>query len=975
MLSSLILNNKLIKPKFPFIVDKNHHLSKGLLRWWLLNDSAGSIVRDFSGNGKDGLMTSMTPSTAWIGSNRGPALKFDGTDDYIDTDSISIADDTAWTFSAWINLRTSKNYHGFSGNLYTTGSYARMYCGTTGSYIYLMNDNNGWVRWTGATPAPGNWFHFVIAVDGSDVDNIELYIDSVSKGINTKADTSYTLDKVGSGGATATNMLDGSMQDVRLYNRRLSESEIKELYTNPYDNLISTMPLQIISGGSIVDISGSTNLSFTNNVSIQGEKEISGTIDFDFVASCSLDSAIVDISGFTNISFLNSASIIGVVERITDLTMEPAPLKEGLESGHKTVVDSKSWSQWFTKLVNKPALAVPNDDTLFLRGDDTWTEIGAISIGSHASSHEANGTDSVELDQSQITGLTTDLSNKTDLSHDHTSGNGGTLDHTNLTNIGSNSHSQIDSHISDSNIHFNEISIDHMNISNVGNNTHVQLDSHVANTNQHIDHANVNIITGSGLSGGGNLSSNISLSANDSEIDHDSLLNFVSNKHIDWTNANTNLYTTGSGRFSNTLGVGTSPISGSTIYTNRISSNSTGPEHAIEGIISQNVATIQDISAGQTVAYSTHSSGTIGTIQGYYGGVVINSNSAVSSASGIYGGGFGGAGQTASVTVLAGFQSVVAAENLSVTFGLGQYITTMTKNAGSISYAVGIYVEPQTAGSLNWAAMFGSDVLMYSGSKLYLEGSLVTNGDSFLTFDTTNNWIEIWAQNHESLRITSSGIDVNGDAVIGDSSNYTSFSSDGTLRMVGDATAYDDLRVPMDSVKTGGSKDPDFAQFKDNGSGSQGVFMYWFDGSTEEELYFSVQMPHCWKQGSNIIPHVHWVPSANGSANQFVKWGLEYTWSNVSGTYPDTTIISTDASDASNATIQGDTTMLIDKHYISTFGEISGSGKTLSSMMICRIFRDATDSDDDYPSDAGLMEFDIHYEIDSLGSDTEYGKA
>ena len=57
---------------------------------------------------------------------------------------------------------------------------------------------------------------------------------------------------------------------------------------------------------------------------------------------------------------------------------------------------------------------------------------------------------------------------------------GGTTDHTMLTNIGSNSHVQIDSHIADATLHFTEASIDHLNIQNIGSNSHAAIDTHMA---------------------------------------------------------------------------------------------------------------------------------------------------------------------------------------------------------------------------------------------------------------------------------------------------------------------------------------------------------------------------------------------------------------------------------------------------------------------------------------------------------------
>lgn len=176
------------------------------------------------------------------------------------------------------------------------------------------------------------------------------------------------------------------------------------------------------------------------------------------------------------------------------------------------------------------------------------------------------------------------------------------------------------------------------------------------------------------------------------------------------------------------------------------------------------------------------------------------------------------------------------------------------------------------------------------------------------------------------------------------------------------ATAWDDLRVPVNATNIGAANDPNFAQVLTNGAGSQGVYTYLFDASAEEELFFSVQLPHAWKEGTDIEPHVHWFPTNTNTG--VVRWGLEYTWASVNGTFGNTTIIYVE--DAADGTEY--------KHQLADFAAISASGQTLSSMLMCRIFRDATNGADTYNADCGLLEIDFHHRIDSLGSLSEYVK-
>jgi hypothetical protein len=166
---------------------------------------------------------------------------------------------------------------------------------------------------------------------------------------------------------------------------------------------------------------------------------------------------------------------------------------------------------------------------------------------------------------------------------------------------------------------------------------------------------------------------------------------------------------------------------------------------------------------------------------------------------------------------------------------------------------------------------------------------------------------------------------------------------------------WDDLRVPVTASKSGGAKQPTFGQFIDDGAGSQGVYAEAFSASQEQELFFAVQLPHAWKQETDLHAHVHWGTTSTSSSGTVI-WGLEYTWHNVFGDIPTTTTITGTHTFGGNEQY---------KHQLTPLGIIVGTGKRLSSMLLCRIYRAA--GSDSFTGTASLFESDFHYQINSLG--------
>jgi hypothetical protein len=184
--------------------------------------------------------------------------------------------------------------------------------------------------------------------------------------------------------------------------------------------------------------------------------------------------------------------------------------------------------------------------------------------------------------------------------------------------------------------------------------------------------------------------------------------------------------------------------------------------------------------------------------------------------------------------------------------------------------------------------------------------------------------------------------------------NYSEFETDGTLEFIGDATVWDDLRVPLVTARVAGANVPAFETFV-------GGTMAWnFDDG--DEIFLAVQMPHSWLIGSTIYPHLHWSPESDVDPSDNIGIGLEYTWANIGDDFPATTTITRDVPTGIDQAFA---------HLIHNF-DVSGidppAGVTaVSSMLICRVFRQAAGSDN-YADGAFFVEFDIHYQIDTVGS-------
>jgi hypothetical protein len=188
------------------------------------------------------------------------------------------------------------------------------------------------------------------------------------------------------------------------------------------------------------------------------------------------------------------------------------------------------------------------------------------------------------------------------------------------------------------------------------------------------------------------------------------------------------------------------------------------------------------------------------------------------------------------------------------------------------------------------------------------------------------------------------------------SPSWVKLSASGGIR-------WDDLRVALDRGTDATSID-----FLSGSSGPQ--IWYFRNNGTVEAMSFNVQLPHAWKEGTTIYPHIHWLPKSSTTGN--VEWNLEYTWAN----YDAVTTQVFPAITTSTVTSTGPFTARSHMITALTSGNtgIDGTSKKISSILVCRIWRNSNDANDTYNADAGVLFVDFHIQIDAAGSRQEYVK-
>ena len=207
------------------------YLTSGLVGYWSFENTHtdGQTIQDASGKKNDGsLVGGVTTNSS---GNVGSSFEFDGIDGEVSLPKLGLGGEQSVTVSAWVYVsgsQTKNNVFGFGGKSGNDTFSIRTDGDGTWNFYFWANDL------IASTPQYyGSWTHIVGLYDSS-IPERRVYQNNVEIKSDDPGSVSFVDDRYSVGGFN-TEYFEGKIDEVRVYDRALSDTEIDALYQQGKD--------------------------------------------------------------------------------------------------------------------------------------------------------------------------------------------------------------------------------------------------------------------------------------------------------------------------------------------------------------------------------------------------------------------------------------------------------------------------------------------------------------------------------------------------------------------------------------------------------------------------------------------------------------------------------------------------------------------------------------------------------------------
>ena len=245
----------------------------GPVAHWKLDDGTGTTAIDSEG-GHHGTLTN---GPVWVAGQLGDALYFDGSNDLVSVPHHATFTQVPMTVSAWFKLDTlptTRSEHGtIIDKRHTDDPYASwtLYVNEAlGNKIrFQIRDSSETGYWldSAASAVTNTWYHVVGTIDASH--NAKLYVNGALEPDDDNIGSLFSSNdeiRIGAGWSGG-NRLDGVVDDVRFYDRALSESEVADLYNEASGGPIAHWKFDDGTGVIAIDSVGGHDGTLVNSPS------------------------------------------------------------------------------------------------------------------------------------------------------------------------------------------------------------------------------------------------------------------------------------------------------------------------------------------------------------------------------------------------------------------------------------------------------------------------------------------------------------------------------------------------------------------------------------------------------------------------------------------------------------------------------------------------------------------------------------
>lgn len=238
-----------------------------LISYWKLDESSGNAVDSVGSN----TLTNTNTATFGAGKiNNGTTLARASSQRFLGGTTSALQPASALTFSMWIYVNASPvSYCAIAGNTLSGNQRGYLFdMAVSGKYLSFQIGNGTWGI-VSTTYTVGSWTHIVGTWDG---ETVRLYKNGTEVGTPVaKASITYTDCGFSLGtyynDTTSANMFDGMIDEVGVWNRALSSTEVIKLYNSGLGSTYPFAPMLTTETVTNIDLTSATlNGTLVNDI-------------------------------------------------------------------------------------------------------------------------------------------------------------------------------------------------------------------------------------------------------------------------------------------------------------------------------------------------------------------------------------------------------------------------------------------------------------------------------------------------------------------------------------------------------------------------------------------------------------------------------------------------------------------------------------------------------------------------------------